>query len=91
MEEIVSMFFSSYTLVRIGNITWGNNPNTIINYFKSCIVNNVPFEVKEEYRFLLSHKEFIYWMQKVRVGAVEEMNITGAMTWVPDLVKNLRT
>jgi len=37
MEIMIRNGFVNYTIVRLGNITWGNNPHTIINYFKSKI------------------------------------------------------
>ena len=39
MENLVKDNFSNYTIVRMGNITWGNNPHTIINFFKNKIKN----------------------------------------------------
>src|SRR4029077_11085960 len=35
MESIIRKRFPHYTIVRLGNITWGTNPHTIINYFRA--------------------------------------------------------
>lgn len=76
MEERVKLMFKSYTIVRVGNIDWGVNPNTIINYFRA----HPDAEVKSgTYRFVVSKNEFIFWIKLIRVGSKEEMNITGHM------------
>ena len=35
MELLVKSNFENYNIIRIGNITWGSNPNTFINYIKN--------------------------------------------------------
>jgi len=81
MEQYVDNHFNTYTIVRIGNIDWGTNPNTLLNFLKS----NPDAEYREVYRHILSKKEFQYWMGKIQVGTKDIMNIPGKMVWVPDL------
>lgn len=85
MEQMVKSLSSSYTIVRIGNIDWGKNPHTLINYLKA----HPDAEVQEVYRHIVSKQEFLYWMAKIRPGYQEEMNVPGKMWWVPDLAKEL--
>lgn len=89
-EKYIIDNFASYTIVRIGNILWGNNPNTLINFFKNKILNNEPFEVQETYRYLLGKDEFIHWMKMIPIGMKNEMNLNGERVYVPDLVKKLK-
>ncbi len=89
MEAFVKSSFKSYTIVRIGNISWGNNPKTLLNYFTFCIKNDLPLKVIETYRHIIDIDEFRYWIKLVRVGEQEEMNIPGKMVWVPALVDSL--
>src|SRR3990167_4350739 len=35
MEYLIKDNFKHWTIIRLGNITWGKNPNTLINYLKS--------------------------------------------------------
>lgn len=86
MERIVKLYCMSYTIVRLGNIDWGKNPHTLINYLKA----HPEAEVKPVWRHIVSKEEFLYWMGKIRVGEQEEMNVPGRMEWVPDLVKKIR-
>lgn len=76
MENLVSVLFPHYTIVRIGNITWGTNPFTLINALKSKFRNGEPIELKNEYRYIVDEDEFIYWLKMIPSWNCE-MNITG--------------
>lgn len=89
VEEMVMARFTHYTIIRMGNIDWGNNPNTFINYFKNKIKNKEPFEVFKVYRNIVDKHEFIYWVTKIRIGVIDIMNVTGKQIYVPDFVKGL--
>ena len=88
MESAVKSAFDYYTIVRIGNITWGDNPNTFLNYIKSKIENNEPYEIKDEYRYLVDKEEFLYWVGMIPFFAIDqyEMNITGDRLKVADAI-----
>src|SRR4030042_1919037 len=45
MEDLVKNNFEFYTIIRMGNISWGNNPHTLINFLKNKIKNCEQFEV----------------------------------------------
>lgn len=89
MEETVKRFFPSYTIVRLGNITWGKNPHTIINFFKDKIKKGEPFEVRDEYKYLVSKDEFLYWIEKIPEWNCE-MNITGERIKVKEIVERIK-
>jgi len=89
MEELVKQHFGRYTIVRIGNITWGNNPHTIINYFKKQIsAGETPTVIKDEYRHLINEDEFLYWMNLIPERSIE-MNLTGRMIKVRKIIEEL--
>lgn len=81
MEQLVKDLFYSYTIVRIGNISWGTNPNTLINYLKA----NPNAEIQNTYRHIVDKEEFQYWLQMIPVKQRNEMNVPGRRIWVPDL------
>lgn len=79
MEQRIGWGKWTYTIIRLGNITWGSNPNTIINYFKKCHKDNVEMqkvseyynvrpELQDTFRHLVTRREFDYWISKIRVG-----------------------
>lgn len=89
MELAVKREFPLYTIVRIGNIEFGSNPNTIINYLKNKIASNQEFEVQDVYRYLVSKDEFLYWVNLIPDWSCE-MNIPGRRVKVEHIVKEVR-
>jgi hypothetical protein len=89
MELLIDRTFHSNTIVRIGNITWGNNPNTIINYLKRRISSGESFNIRDEYKHLISREELIYWMHKIPKDRNVQMNLTGRMVKVSKIVEEI--
>jgi hypothetical protein len=85
MEKLIQSRFQSYTIVRLGNITWGKNPNTLINYLKA----HPEAELQNTYRHIVSLDEFKYWISLIKSGIKDVMNIAGRMIFVPDLMKEI--
>lgn len=76
MEELIKRTFPSYTIIRIGNITWGNNPNTLINNIKYSLKENKPFNARDEFRYVVDKDEFLYWVNMIP-DFNTEINIVG--------------
>lgn len=76
MEKLIRENFHTYTIVRLGNITWGNNPNTLINYLTEKISNNEPYETRDVERYIIDKDEFQHWVGMIPSFSTE-MNITG--------------
>ena len=86
MEDLVKDNFDNYTIVRLGNITWGDNPNTIINFFKEQKKKGEPLEVRDTERYVVDREEFDHWVGMIPEWSCE-MNIPGARMSVIDIVK----
>ena len=86
MESLVKHNFDHYTIVRLGNITWGKNPHTIINFFKNQKKNHEKIEIQDTYRYLIDKDEFLYWMNFLPDWNCD-FNITGKRMKVKDIVK----
>lgn len=82
MEHIIKRDFPRYTIIRLGNITWGKNPNTIINYLKS----HPDAEIRDEYRYVTELHEFLHWVNMIPEFNCE-MNVTGRMLKVRQLLE----
>ncbi len=54
MEDLVILNFKPYTIIRMGNITWGTNPHTLINFIGNKIRKHEPFEIQNVYRALVN-------------------------------------
>lgn len=90
MEDVIKQKFKSYTIVRIGVIEWGKNPTTIHNVFKRKLANNEPIEIQDTYRWINTLEEFKYWLSNIRVGEREEMNITGRLVKVVEILEMVK-
>ena len=80
MESKVQTEFEKWTIVRLGNITFGNNPHTLINYLKA----HPEAEIQDVYRYLVDKEEFLHWIELIPEWNCE-MNITGRMLKVQEI------
>ncbi len=79
MEKYVRKHFTSWTIVRLGNICWADNPNSFIKKFKEKLKRNSEIVIEEDYRYMLTQKEFLHWIEQIPSGQNYEMNITGKL------------
>ncbi|HET7099046.1 MAG TPA: hypothetical protein VFI61_02340 [Patescibacteria group bacterium] len=86
MEDLVKENFKHYTIVRLGNITWGKNPHTLINYFRNASKNGEKLKIWDTYRYLVNKKEFLHWIELIPDWNCE-MNITGQKLKVKEIIK----
>lgn len=85
MEVLVELHFPRYTIVRLGNIDWGDNPHTIINFFRNQVAEGNKLNIQNGYRHVVGKKEFQFWMNKIPDWNCE-MNITGKFMTIQELV-----
>jgi hypothetical protein len=88
MEVAVKRYFEDYTIVRIGNITWGKNPHTLLNAMRNKVKNGEKLEIQDVYRYIVDKDEFQYWMSMIPVWSCE-ISIIGKRMKVKDIVKEL--
>lgn len=81
MEELVKKNFNRYTIIRMGNITWGKNPYTLINYLRI----HPEAEIRDEWRYICDKKEFLHWINLIPKWNCE-MNLPGKRLKVVDIV-----
>lgn len=90
MEELIKKRFKHYTIIRIGNITWGKNPHTIINFFRNQIRTNKPILMQDVYRYVVDKDEFLYWIGLIPHWSCE-MNIPGRRLKVHQIVDEIKS
>lgn len=86
MEDFVKLNFQYHTIVRMGNIAWGSNPNTLINFISNKIRTREPFEIQDVYRYVLEKDEFLYWIDLIPDWSCD-MNVVGKRMKVKDIVR----
>lgn len=79
MEQYVKSF-PNWNLIRLGNISWGKNPNTIINYLRAH--PNSP--IQDVYRYVIDKGEFLDWIDMIPNWNCE-MNLPGRRMKVQEI------
>jgi hypothetical protein len=85
MEELIKREFPRYTILRLGNITWGTNPHTIINFFRWQIKKGLPLKIQDAYRYIIDKDEFLHWIDLIPDWSCE-MNIPGRRMKVKEII-----
>ena len=86
MERIVRNNFNTYTILRLGNITWGTNPHTLINFLRARRAAGLPLEIQDTWRYVVDRDEFLHWVNMIPPWSCE-MNIPGRRMKVADIVR----
>jgi len=89
MEQLIRDRFENYNIIRIGNLTWGDNPNTFLNFFRIKIKTGKPYKIFDEYRYLIGKKEFVTVVDSLPLTGRNEINLCGEIIKVKDIVKRL--
>jgi hypothetical protein len=88
MEQLIKDNFDTHTIMRLGNITWGNNPNTLINYLKGRKETGEPLEIQDTQRYIIDREEFEHWIDMIPEWSCE-MNVTGRRMTIQQIVDDL--
>ncbi len=86
MEKVVKQNFKHYTIIRLGNITWGTNPHTIINAMRTHKKAGKTLEIRDAYRYLVDKEEFLHWINMIPDWNCE-MNLTGQRLTIKQIVE----
>lgn len=86
MEDYIKSSFKNYNIIRIGNISWGSNPNTFLNYIKSKVKNNESFFISDEYKFMISEKQLLSLTDNLPIDSQNQISVFGQMVKVKDLI-----
>jgi len=85
MEGLIKQF-PCYAIVRLGNINWGENPYTLVNYLRGELRAGRPLEIQDTTRYMIDKSEFLHWVAMIPNWKVE-MSITGQPMKVEEVVK----
>jgi hypothetical protein len=86
MEEVIRAIFPNYNIIRIGNIDWGTNPNTFLNALRAKKAKGEPFELFDEYRYMISKEELLLLTDNLPLTGMNEINVFGRMIKPKDLI-----
>jgi hypothetical protein len=86
MELLVKSNFENYNIIRIGNITWGSNPNTFINYIKNKKSKGESVEIKDEYKYVIDKEQLVLLTDNLPLTGQNTLCVFGRMAKVAELV-----
>ena len=90
MEKMVKDNFRHYAIIRIGNISWGKNPNTIINFLKNKMNKGEPIEIQDAYKNIIDKDGFIEIIDSIP-NFSSEINIFGRKMSVQEIVDEIKS
>ena len=86
MEQMVRDHFDNYNIIRIGNIDFGNNPKTFLNWIRHQQKTGAPYRVRDEYKYMITKKELLLITDHLPLAGQNEINVFGKMALVKDLI-----
>ena len=86
MELLIKSNFENYNIIRIGNITWGSNPNTFINYIKNKKSKGESVEIKDEYKYVIDKEQLVLLTDNLPLTGQNTICVFGRMAKVAELV-----
>ena len=86
MELLVKSNFENYNIIRIGNITWGSNPNTFINYIKNKKSKGESVQIKDEYKYIIDKDQLVMLTDNLPLVGQNTISVFGKMAKVAELV-----
>ena len=86
MEMLIKSNFKNYNIIRIGNITWGGNPNTFINYIKNKKSKGEPVQIKDEYKYIIDKQQLIMLTDNLPLIGQNTICVFSKMAKVAELV-----
>jgi hypothetical protein len=86
METLIKSNFENYNIIRIGNITWGSNPNTFINYIKNKKSKGESVQIKDEYKYIIDKDQLVILTDNLPLIGQNTICVFGRMAKVAELV-----
>lgn len=86
MENCVKAWFENYNIIRIGNISFGTNPNTFLNYIRNKKAKGEPVEIRDEWKFMISKEQLRLVCDSLPLTGKNEISVFGEMKKVIDCI-----
>ena len=77
MEALIKKNFPNYIILRLGNITWGKNEHTFINFFKRKLKRNQPIRTTKDIKYILTKKQFQLHLSMLPTKGKHTINVMG--------------
>lgn len=84
MELLIKAACNNYTIIRIGNIQWGVNPHTFINYIRNKQAKGEPVQIRDEWKYLISKEQLLFITDNLPLTGRNEISVFGDCKKVKD-------
>lgn len=86
IEKYIADNFENYNIIRIGNITWGKNPNTFLNYIKNKIEKGESVDLRDEFKYMIDKEQLLLLTDNLPLTGKNTISVFGRMAKVKDLI-----
>jgi len=86
IEEYISNNFENYNIIRIGNITWGKNPNTFLNFLRKKISDKEFIDIRDEFKYMIDKEQLLLLTDNLPLNGKNIISIFSKMAKVKDLL-----
>ena len=86
MEMLIKAACNNFTIVRIGNIQWGNNPNTFINFIRAKQAKGEPVQIRDEWKYLINKEQLLFITDNLPTTGRNEISVFGDCKKVRDCI-----
>lgn len=86
MELTVRGVWPDHNIIRLGNIDWGTNPHTFMNYLKDRKRRNLKYEIRDEYKYMISVDQLLLLTNNLPLSGRNRISVFGDLKKVEDLI-----
>lgn len=86
IERMIKDNWTRYVILRIGNITWGLNPNTFLNKLRSLKAQGIPFPIHDEWKYMITKEDLLMLTQNLPINTKCEVSAFSYSKKVIDLI-----
>lgn len=86
MEQFIRDNCKNYNIIRIGNILWGTNPNTFINFIHNKKAKGDPVEIRDEWKYMISKEQLLLLTDNLPLTGKNEISVFGECKKVADII-----
>lgn len=85
-ERIITEHIRNYCIIRLGNLWWDKNPKTFINNIRSKKENGEPYEIRDEWKYMISKEQLLFITDNMPLKGKHEISVFGEMKKVIDCI-----
>lgn len=86
MEMLIKSNFNHYNILRLGNIDWGKNPNTFLNYLRARKRNGEALIMRDEVKYMIDQDTLVMLTSCLPLKGQNVLNVFSYQGKVIDLV-----